>query len=94
MSSPGADIFAVLVRAGAGVSGAMWGVVVFGMATTMSLTERALEAVDRLFEGPYHEEDAALCLRQVREHIDDLLEALLLKTKSSGHRDGGNAHRH
>ena len=66
----------------------------FGMATPMSLTERALEAVDRLFELPYHEEDAALCLRQVRDHIDDLLEALLLKTKSNGHRDGGNAHRH
>ena len=57
------------------------GVVVLGMATPMSLTEQAIQAVDRLFELPYHEEDAALCLRQVREHIDDLLEALLLKTK-------------
>ena len=57
----------------------------------MNLTEQALQAVDRLFEGPYYEEDAALCLRQVREHIDDLLEALLLKTKP---KSKGKAHRY
>ena len=61
------------------------------MATPMSLTEQAIQAVDRLFELPYHEEDAALCLRQVREHIDDLLEALLLKTKP---KSKGKAHRY
>ena len=71
--------------------GARVGVVVLGMATPMSLTEQAIQAVDRLFELPYHEEDAALCLRQVREHIDDLLEALLLKTKP---KSKGKAHRY
>ena len=57
----------------------------------MSLTEQAIQAVDRLFELPYHEEDAAIYLRQVREHIDDLLEALLLKTKP---RSTAKAHRY
>ena len=67
------------------------GVVVLGMATPMSLTEQAIQAVDRLFELPYHEEDAAIYLRQVREHIDDLLEALLLKTKP---KSAAKAHRY
>ena len=69
-------------------------VIMFFMSTPGSLIEQALRIVDRLFETPTHEEDAALGLRQVRDHIDDLLEALLLKTKFSGHRHGGNAHRH
>ena len=77
-------------KVGGGI-GARVGVVVWGVATPINLTERALEAVDRLFELPYHEEDAALCLRQVREHIDDLLEALLLKTKP---KSKGKAHRY
>ena len=75
----------------AGGSGDRGGVVVLGMATPMSLTEQAIQAVDMLFELPYHEEDAAIYLRQVREHIDDLLEALLLKTKP---RSTAKAHRY
>ena len=77
-------------KVGGGI-GERVGVVVLGMATPMSLTEQAIQAVDRLFELPYHEEDAAIYLRQVREHIDDLLEALLLKTKP---RSTAKAHRY